>query len=89
MIEVKESLRSELILTPEGKLLMAVMIQAITEICGTNTHSRKVSYNWIMKEKNPVADICLILSGYDRHHIENMLIQKFGHDEYYALKGDS
>ena len=87
-VESKKSLRNELVATPEGRLYMAILNQALLDVIGnTDYYTKKVALDWFVKEENILRDFCLLLAEIDRDYIVEKLKEKLGIKEYEELSG--
>lgn len=76
-LEAKKSLRNELAATPEGRLYMAILTQAISDITDkTDFHTKKYALDWLNREPNPIRDLCLLLAELDKEYILRVLTEK-------------
>ena len=76
-LEAKKSLRNELAVTPEGRLYMAILTQAITDITDkSDSYTKKYALDWLEREPNPIRDLCLLLAELDKEYILRVLNDK-------------
>lgn len=87
-VESKRSLRNELVATPEGRLYMAILNQALLDVIGNNDYyTKKVALDWFESKDNVLRDFCLLLAEIDQDYIVNVLKDKLGIKEYEELSG--
>lgn len=87
-IEGKQRLRNELVGTPEGRFYLAILNQALTDILDrADFHLRREALEWILREYNPLRDLCLLLAERNKDYIIRGIMNKVGIKHYYELAG--
>lgn len=87
-IEAKQCLRNELVSTPEGRLYVAILNQALLDVIGNNDYAtRKTALNWFQVKQNAMRDFCYLLAEVDGDYILRKIKQKVGTKKYEDLSG--
>lgn len=85
--ENKKALINEISDTPEGRLYMAVLVQAINDVInGYTFYDRKVALDWFLIKRNPMRDFCLILANLDNEYVLKTIKDKVGITEYEDIR---
>jgi hypothetical protein len=82
-LENNKALINEIAITPEGRLYMAILVQAINDVVsGYGFYDRKVALDWFLLDKNPMRDLCLMIADIDNDYILKTIKDKIGMTEY-------
>jgi len=79
--DIKTSVNEELSITPESRLLHAILLKAVDDAMNGYGSDQKSALFFLWCKSNQLRDLCLIFSNYDIDYVRKMIANKVKNKE--------